>query len=109
MVNRNTGSGTRILIDRLLGDHRPAGYAVQTKSHNAVAAAVTQARADWGVAIDTVAHAYDLRFIPLQAEQYDFVIPKPRADRAAVKTFLDVLSDEAVRERLRALGFDVAR
>ena len=109
MVNRNTGSGTRILIDRLLGDHRPAGYAVQTKSHNAVAAAVTQARADWGVAIDTVAHAYDLRFIPLQAEQYDFVIPKPRADRAAVKTFLDVLSDGAVRERLRALGFDVAR
>jgi len=109
MVNRNTGSGTRILIDRLLGNHRPPGYAVQTKSHNAVAAAVTQARADWGVAIDTVAHAYDLRFIPLQAEQYDFVIPKPRADRAAVKTFLDVLSDEAVRERLRALGFDVAR
>ena len=109
MVNRNTGSGTRILIDRLLGNHRPPGYAVQTKSHNAVAAAVTQARADWGVAIDTVAHAYDLRFIPLQAEQYDFVIPKPRADRAAVKTFLDVLSDGAVRERLRALGFDVAR
>ena len=109
MVNRNTGSGTRILIDRLLGNHRPPGYAVQTKSHNAVAAAVTQSRADWGIAIDTVAHAYDLRFIPLQAEQYDFVIPKARADRAAVKRFLDVLSDEAVRERLRALGFDVAR
>lgn len=109
MVNRNTGSGTRILIDRLLGDQRPAGYAVQTKSHNAVAAAVTQSRADWGVAIDTVAHAYDLRFIPLQAEQYDFVIPRARADRAAVKAFRNVLRDEAVRERLRALGFDVAR
>ena len=55
MVNRNAGSGTRILIDRLLGAHRPAGYGVQTKSHNAVAAAVQQHRADWGVAIDTVA------------------------------------------------------
>ena len=109
MVNRNTGSGTRILIDRLLGDQRPAGYAVQTKSHNAVAAAVTQSRADWGVAIDTVAHAYDLRFIPLQAEQYDFVMPKARVDRAAVKTFRDVLGDAGVRERLRALGFDVPR
>ena len=51
MVNRNPGSGTRILIDRLLGGARPAGYAVQPKSHNAVAAAVAQGRADWGVAI----------------------------------------------------------
>ena len=109
MVNRNAGSGTRILIDRLLGDRRPPGYAVQTKSHNAVAAAVTQSRADWGVAIDTVAHAYDLRFIPLQAEHYDFVVPTGRADRAAVKAFRDVLGDGAVRERLRVLGFDVPR
>ena len=55
MVNRNPGSGTRVLIDQLLGDRRPPGYGVQTKSHNAVAAAVHQGRADWGVAIDTVA------------------------------------------------------
>jgi putative molybdopterin biosynthesis protein len=109
MVNRNAGSGTRILIDRLLGERRPAGYAVQTKSHNAVAAAVSQSRADWGVAIDTVAHAYGLSFIPLQAEHYDFVIPKARGDRAAVKAFLEVLADPAVRERLHALGFDVSR
>ena len=109
MVNRNTGSGTRILADRLLGDRRPAGYAVQTKSHNAVAAAVSQGRADWGVAIDTVAHAYHLSFIPLQAEQYDFVIPRARAARGAVQAFRDVLSDPSVRERLGALGFDVSR
>ena len=57
MVNRNAGSGTRIIIDKLLGEHRPAGYGTQTKSHNAVAAAVSQGRADWGVAIDTVAQA----------------------------------------------------
>ena len=63
MVNRNAGSGTRVLIDRLLGSHRPAGYGVQTKSHNAVAAAVQQGRADWGVAIDTVAHPYGLSLI----------------------------------------------
>lgn len=109
MVNRNTGSGTRILVDRLLGDRRPAGYAVQTKSHNAVAAAVSQGRADWGVAIDTVAHAYHLSFIPLQAEQYDFVIPRARGARGAVQAFRDVLNDPSVRERLGALGFDVSR
>ena len=63
MVNRNAGSGTRILIDKLLGGRRPPGYGVQTKSHNAVAAAVQQGRADWGVAIDTVARQYGLGFI----------------------------------------------
>ena len=51
MVNRNAGSGTRILIDRLLGGAKPPGYQGQAKSHNAVAAAVAQGRADWGVAI----------------------------------------------------------
>jgi putative molybdopterin biosynthesis protein len=43
MVNRNQGSGTRALIDRLLGGARPHGYAVQPRNHNAVAAAVVQA------------------------------------------------------------------
>ena len=47
MVNRNRGAGTHILIDRLLGRARPDGYWNQPRSHNAVAAAVAQERADW--------------------------------------------------------------
>ncbi|HKC44826.1 MAG TPA: molybdopterin biosynthesis protein [Burkholderiales bacterium] len=105
MVNRNAGSGTRIIIDQLLGDRRPPGYGVQTKSHNAVAAAVGQGRADWGVAIDTVARQYGLGFIPVQEERYDFVVPKARLDRPAVRAFRELLRDARVRERLRALGF----
>ena len=105
MVNRNAGSGTRIIIDQLLGDRRPPGYGVQTKSHNAVAAAVRQGRADWGVAIDTVARQYGLGFIPVQEERYDFVVPKARLDRPAVRAFRGLLRDAGVRERLRALGF----
>ena len=108
MVNRNAGSGTRILIDRLLGDARPAGYGVQTKSHNAVAAAVAQGRADWGVAIDTVARQYGLGFIPLQEEQYDFVVPTARLQRPAVRAFRALLDDAQVRADLRALGFRLA-
>ena len=65
MVNRNVGSGTRVLVDQLLKDTRPPGHGVQTKSHNAVAAAIHQGRADWGIAIDTVARGYALAFIPL--------------------------------------------
>jgi putative molybdopterin biosynthesis protein len=49
MVNRNAGAGTRVLIDRLLGGARPPGYSNQPRSHNAVAAAVAQGRADWGL------------------------------------------------------------
>jgi putative molybdopterin biosynthesis protein len=107
IVNRNTGSGTRIIVDKLLGDRRPPGYAIQTKSHNAVAAAVHQGRADWGVAINTVAEQYGLGFIPLQQERYDFVVPKARLERHAVRMFCDVLEDPDVRKELSALGFDV--
>ena len=105
MVNRNAGSGTRIIIDRMLGSARPSGYGVQTKSHNAVAAAVAQGRADWGVAIDTVAGQYGLDFIPIQEERYDFVVPMARLEFPAVRAFCTLLQDEGVRAELRALGF----
>jgi putative molybdopterin biosynthesis protein len=105
MVNRNAGSGTRVLIDRLLGAHRPPGHGVQTKSHNAVAAAVHQGRADWGIAIDTVARQYGLGFIPLQEEHYDFVVPRSRLDRPAVRAFQALLAEPEMRQRLVELGF----
>jgi putative molybdopterin biosynthesis protein len=105
MVNRNAGSGTRILIDRLLGGARPAGYAHQAKSHNGVAVAVVQGRADWGVAIETVATLYGLAFLPLQPERYDFVVPASRADRPAVRSFTMLLRSDAGRRALQELGF----
>ena len=107
MVNRNAGSGTRIIIDNLLGIHRPAGYGTQTKSHNAVAVSVAQGRADWGVAINTVARQYGLGFIPLQEEQYDFIVPTNRMNRPAVRAFGELLADAQVRSELLALGFQV--
>ena len=106
LVNRNAGSGTRILLDGLLGGARPAGYANQPKSHNAVAAAVAQGRADWGVAIRSVAEAYGLGFAPLADEHYDFFLPEARAGRPAVRAFLDVLASEEGKAGLRALGFE---
>jgi putative molybdopterin biosynthesis protein len=108
MVNRNAGSGTRIIIDQLLGKHRPAGYGTQTKSHNAVAVSVAQGRADWGVAIDTVARQYGLGFIPLQQEHYDFVVPTARLSRPAVAAFRTLLEDKGVRNELRTLGFRIS-
>jgi putative molybdopterin biosynthesis protein len=104
MVNRNHGSGTRALIDRLLKGAKPAGYAVQPRNHNAVAAAVVQGRADWGVTLDTIARTAGLGFIPVQHEQYDFVTPTSRAGRAAVKAFRALLGGPATRDALTRLG-----
>lgn len=108
MVNRNAGAGTRVLIDRLLGGTRPAGYANQPKSHNAVAAAIAQGRADWGVAIEPVAKAYGLGFIPVAPEQYDFLVVESRKGRPAVQAFLAALRDDATRARIRAIGMEPA-
>ena len=107
MVNRNQGSGTRILIDRLLSGTQPSGYAVQTKSHNAVAAAVVQGRADWGVAIEWVARHAKLGFLPLDDEHYDFAIPKTRFDRPAVVAFRELLAEEEIRRELAERGLHV--
>ncbi|KRR00197.1 molybdopterin biosynthesis protein MoeA [Bradyrhizobium valentinum] len=105
MVNRNQGAGTRILIDRLLGGARPDGYWNQPRSHNAVAAAVAQHRADWGMTIAPVAHASNLGFIPFAEEHYDFALVKARKQRPAVQAFLDALASEAGRAALEQAGF----
>jgi molybdopterin molybdotransferase/putative molybdopterin biosynthesis protein len=105
MVNRNQGAGTRILIDRLLGDARPDGYWNQPRSHNAVAAAVAQQRADWGVTIAPVAHASGLGFIPLTEEHYDFALVSARKGRPAVQAFLQALASEESRAALQQAGF----
>jgi putative molybdopterin biosynthesis protein len=105
MVNRNQGAGTRILIDRLLGEARPDGYWNQPKSHNAVAAAIAQHRADWGVTIAPVAREAGLGFIPLAEEHYDFALVKARETRPAVQAFLQVLASHEVRVALEQAGF----
>jgi putative molybdopterin biosynthesis protein len=105
MVNRNQGAGTRILIDRLLGDDRPDGYWNQPKSHSAVAAAIAQHRADWGMTIAPVAHAAGLGFIPLAEEHYDFALVTARKNRPAVQAFLKALASEEARAALEQAGF----
>jgi putative molybdopterin biosynthesis protein len=127
MVNRNAGSGTRVLVDELLARFqaewapvsrpestptqkfaRPAGYANQPRSHNAVAAAIARHSADWGIAIEPVARMYGLGFLPVAPEHYDFLLIEARRDRPAVQAFLEVLHDETTRARIRALGMEPA-
>jgi molybdopterin molybdotransferase/putative molybdopterin biosynthesis protein len=108
MVNRNAGSGTRVLIDSLLRGAKPPGYANQPRSHNAVAAAIAQNRADWGIAIAPVADLYGLGFLPITPEHYDFLLVETRRQEPAVQAFIEVLRAKATRARIRALGMEPA-
>jgi putative molybdopterin biosynthesis protein len=79
----------------------------EARSHNAVAAAVAQDRADWGIAIETVARDAGLVFLPLQDERYDFVIPDVRWDRPAVQAFRALLDRPTLAVPLPTLAFDL--
>ena len=104
MINRNRGSGTRVLLDRYLSDQQPSGFFQEAKSHNSVAAAVAQKRADWGFAIQSVAEGAGLGFIPIQDEEYDFVIPKERLQISEVTRFLSLLEEKDIKKKLAELG-----
>lgn len=112
-INRNPGSGTRVLFDlelKKLAEERGVsiselareikGYEIEAKSHSAIAAAVAYGRADAGLAIRTVAEQYDLDFIPLREEKYDFAIPREKMAKPEVKRFIATLASEEFKKLL---------
>lgn len=105
MVNRNAGSGTRVLLDGLLGGARPEGYHHQARSHHAVAAAVAQGRADWGMTLDVLAASHGLGFVFVREEEYDLAIPEARWDRPAVAALRGILASPEGAAELRDAGF----
>jgi len=118
-ANRNRGSGTRSFVDsmlrRLAREEGLAprkvfasvrGYEWEFHSHAAVAYAVATGKADVGVALEWAAARYGLEFIPLQEEQYDFLVRLDRVQSAPVSLFIEYLGSEDCRDELRALGFD---
>jgi len=121
-INRNLGSGTRILTD--LNIHKIAkrkskdfeeiasqikGYTVEAKSHSAVAMAVVQNKADVGVAIKAVTRNQPLEFIPIMKEQFDFLVQKSRLNKIPVRLFLETLTSKEFKEQLdrKRLGINV--
>ncbi|RSN69073.1 molybdopterin biosynthesis protein [Candidatus Korarchaeum cryptofilum] len=106
MMNRNKGSGTRILLDYLLKEEAERmgidiseaiknirGYWNEAKSHNAVAIAIKNGIADVGIGIKTVARLYNLDFIPIAEENYDFLIRRSSMRKGAVEEFLRILRE----------------
>ncbi len=112
-INRNVGSGTRVLIDMNLTKvskelgisveevrSRIRGYNMEARSHSAVASMVLHDRADVGIGIKTAAELHGLDFIPITDEEYDFLIPKERLNKGSVKDFLEILRSDGFRREL---------
>ncbi|MCX8172333.1 MAG: molybdopterin biosynthesis protein, partial [Archaeoglobaceae archaeon] len=113
IVNRNKGSGTRVLLDLLLRDvakelevsfeelkSRVKGYNFEVKTHDAVASAIATNKADAGFGIKAIAKFFNLEFIPLRAEEYDFLIPKDRLKKDSVQFFIKKLKSKKFAEEL---------
>lgn len=119
-ANRNKGSGTRAFIDeqlrvlasqegiplrRLLGSVK--GYRSEHLSHVSVAYAVASGRADVGVALEWAAKLFNLDFIPLREESYDFAVLRESVHSKTMGEFLEAMRSEAVRSGIKKLGFSV--
>ena len=105
MVNRNQGSGTRALIDRLLEGVKPAGYRrAASKSQRRGRRGLCRAGRTGDVTLDMIARNAGLGFLPVREERYDFVVPKSRANRPGVVAFKTLLTEPSTREALARLG-----
>jgi len=106
-VNRQRGSGTRLLIDYELSQRgidpaAIAGYDREEYTHLAVAVAVQTGLADAGIAVRSAAAALDLPFVPVGWERYDFVIPIEHWEHPGVARIRTVLTDPAFHALLNA-------
>ena len=108
-VNRQKGSGTRILTDFLCSREKvePSdvyGYTREELTHTSVAAQIACGSADVGMGIYSAAKLYDLDFIPICIEEYDLIIPDHAWDSPMVQQLLTILRSDAFREKILSMG-----
>ena len=108
-INRQRGSGTRMLLDYKLRDlgiapDQVKGYERDEYTHLAVAAAVAGGRADVGLGILSAANAMGLDFAPLLSERYDLVIPAEYYESAVMRPVLEIIRGDEFRLAVDALG-----
>jgi putative molybdopterin biosynthesis protein len=108
-INRQGGSGTRILLDYRLGQvglspEQINGYTNEEFTHMNVAVAVLSGAADAGLGIYAAARALGLDFVPVVTEQYDLVIPLVYLESQNIRTLLETVDSAAFKTRVEALG-----
>ena len=108
-INRQAGSGTRILLDYRLEQSgidpgQINGYQHEEFTHMAVAVAVLSGTVDTGLGIHAAAAALDLDFIPVVTEQYDLVIPTAHFESENIQLLLETINTVEFKNRVEALG-----
>jgi molybdenum cofactor synthesis domain-containing protein len=108
-VNRQSGSGTRILLDYELQKagippERIAGYRNEEYTHMNIAMAVASGAADTGLGIHTAAKALSLDFIPVTKERYDLVIPIAYLADEKIQLLLEIIRSDEFKEKALAMG-----
>ena len=115
-VNRECGSGARVLLDEKLRIHnidrdKINGYAEEEMSHLAVASRVARGEADVGLGIEKAAlQVKELDFVPLQKERYDLIIRREDAEKPIFRALQAALRSRAFHNELRGMGgYDLSR
>ncbi|MED9781897.1 MAG: molybdopterin biosynthesis protein [Peptococcaceae bacterium] len=108
-VNRQKGSGTRVLMDYLCEQYAVNvgdiyGYEREELTHTSVAAQIANGSADAGMGIYSAALLYDLNFLPICIEEYDLIIPDHAWETPVVQQLIATLKSPAFREKMLAMG-----
>lgn len=108
-VNRQKGSGTRVLMDYLCEQYAVNvsdiyGYEREELTHTSVAAQIANGSADAGMGIYSAAQLYDLDFLPICIEEYDLIIPDHAWETSVVQQLIATLKSPAFREKVLAVG-----
>ena len=108
-INRQKGSGTRMLLDHTLAARGidPAsipGYGREATTHLAVALAVRTGEADAGMGVYSAAKALDLAFVPVATERYELAMHRAMLDDPRIAALVETVSSAAFKRVLRDLG-----
>ncbi|MFQ6044002.1 MAG: substrate-binding domain-containing protein [Candidatus Poribacteria bacterium] len=112
-INRQEGSGTRLLLDYHLGrlgieGNRIRGYNYQVSTHTEVATAIRNGQADVGLGVLAAALSFGLEFIPITKERFDFIIPKVYFYTEPIQELLEIIrSKDFIHEVEQMGGYDV--
>lgn len=108
-INRQKGSGTRILFDHLLNKNNIKksdinGYEREEFTHMSLAKAIENGDADCGLGVYSAAYAFDLDFIPICEEEYDLLLKTDMLDSKYINNLLKTINKESFRKKVENLG-----
>jgi putative molybdopterin biosynthesis protein len=119
-INRNRGSGTRNLIDAMIKKYatekgwsygaaigRIRGYGNEVRSHFETAVGIKYNKADVGIGIEAAARSFDLSFIPLRREEFDFIVLRSKSGEENIRRFVEVLSSRELRANVSRRAFGI--